>query len=400
MRLLKHAYDNVPYYNQVFKNMGLLELNNTSFPEIERIPILTKEIIRTNHNELVSEDLKDRRWWYYSSGGSTGEPIRFIQDELHEKWTAATVKYYYEKMLGIEETFAKKVFLWGSERDIFEGTIGFRAKVNNWLTNTIFLNSFRMTEKDMADYVDIINKYKPELIKGYTGSLFEISRYIEKHKLTVHSPKIISSHAETLTEEARQKIESTFGTKIYDFYGSREVGPIAGECKEGLMHIFGFNNYVEILDGNDSPVKEGHGKIVITTLHNLSMPLIRYEIGDTALTNAGRCKCGNPLPTLKKITGRILDHFIREDGTIIFGGIFTILFNLRDWVKAFQIIQEDYKRIRILIVTDKINESDKKDVEHQIRFLMGQDCKIIWEIVDDIPETKSGKHLYIKSLIH
>ena len=77
----------------------------------------------------------------------------------------------------------------------------------------------------------------------------------------------------------RQKIENIFGTKLYDFYGSREAACIAAECKYGLMHVFSFNNYVEILDNNDQPVEEGEeGKVIITNLHNYSMPLIRYEI--------------------------------------------------------------------------------------------------------------------------
>lgn len=391
-RLLQHAHSNVPYYQQV-------RPRNTDFLDLERIPILTKQTIRMNFARLLSVDLGKRRWWYNSSGGSTGEPVRFVQDRLFEKWSNATVKYYHNKILDIECAVARKILLWGSERDIFEGTIGSRAKINNWLTNTAFLNSFRMTEEDMFNYVNAINRYKPELLKGYSSSLFEISKYIEKHKLSVYTPKIISSHSEILTDWMRQKIESVFGAKVYDFYGSREIGPIAGECKEGQMHIFGFNNQLEILDRTDSLVNEGHGRVILTNLHNYSMPLIRYEIGDTAIIKTERCKCGNPLPTLRKVTGRTLNHFIREDGTIIYGGIFTLLFNLKDWVKAYQIIQEDFKRIRILTTTDKINESEKMEIENQIRLLMGHDCRIIWEIVDVIPETRNGKHLYVKSLI-
>jgi len=391
-RLLQHAYGNVPYYQQV-------HTHNADSSHLERIPILTKQIIRTNFAELLSVDLGRRRWWYNSSGGSTGEPVRFVQDGLFEKWSNATVKYYYDIMLDIESTVAMKIFLWGSERDVLEGTIGCRAKINNWLTNTVFLNCFRMTQEDMSNYVNAINRHRPRLLKGYSGSLFEISKYIEKHKLSVYTPEIISAHSEILTDWMRQEIESVFGAKVYDFYGSREIGPIAGECKEGRMHIFGFNNQLEILDRSDSPVREGHGRVILTNLHNYSMPLIRYEIGDTAIISAERCKCGNPLPTLTKVTGRTLNHFIKEDGTIIYGAIFTLLFALKDWVKGFQVIQEDFKRIRILITTDKINESEKMEIENQIRLLMGHDCRIIWEIVDAIPETRNGKHLYVKSLI-
>jgi len=353
------------------------------------------------HKNLISKDCKNRRWYYNSSGGSTGEPTRFIQDDCYSKWSNATQQYYYQDLLGIDERNVKKIILWGSERDVFKGSVGLKAKVGHWLTNTIPLNSFRMTEEDMKNYIKIINSFKPDLIRGYAGSLYELCRYAEKKKLTVFAPKILISAAETLRDEMREKIESVFGTKLYDFYGSREAASIAAECKNGLMHVFMFNNYVEILDGLNQPVQEGkEGRVIVTNLHNYSMPFIRYEIGDVAVVGPEQCECGNPLPTLKKVTGRITDHFVKEDGTIIHGEFFTHLFYLKDWVRAFQVIQEDFKRIKILVVLkENINEQEKEDIEDKIKLVMGQDCKVIWEFVEEIPTTPQGKYLYTKSLV-
>lgn len=399
--LLLHAFHNVPYYNEIFRKLGIVVDNVVDLSKFGEIPILTKEIMRTHHQELISKDFKTRKWYYNSSGGSTGEPIRFIQDELYEKWINMTLKYYYQDMLGIDQLWAKKAILWGSERDLFQGSMGLKANFFNWLSNTVFLNSFRMTEKDIAEYVATINSFKPNLIRGYAGSLYDLCLYSMSRNLTIHKPKILVSSAEALSDEMRQKIEAVFGTKLYDFYGSREAATIAGECKYGLRHIFMFNNYVEILDNYNQPVEEGgEGKVIITNLHNYSMPLIRYEIGDMAILGPKECSCGNLLPTLKKITGRITDHFIKEDGTIISGAALTLTFNLKDWVKAFQIIQEDYKRVTILIVPQgDVDNDEKHEIEDKIKFLLGQDCQVVWEFIDEIPKTQSGKYLYIKSLI-
>jgi phenylacetate-CoA ligase len=399
--LLLHSYVNVPYYSKIFQNINLIN-NKINMYKFYNLPILTKDIIRKHYTELISKDYMKRKWYYNSSGGSTGEPVRFIQDELYKKWSNATNKYYYHNMLGIDEMHCKKVILWGSERDIFEGTIGLRAKISNWLTNTIFLNSFRMTKEDMEKYVKIINQYKPELIRGYASSLYELCKFAEMNDLKIFTPKVLVSAAETLNDYMREKIESVFGTKVYNFYGSREVNGIAGECREGSMHIFIFSNYVEILDYHNLPVTEGReGKIIVTNLHNYSMPLIRYEIGDTGILESRRCKCGNQLPILKKITGRITDHFIKKDGTIIHGEYFTHLFYLKDWIKTFRVIQEDYDKIRILAVPQgKINEIEKKDIENKIKLVMGKDCKIYWEFLEEISKPKSGKHLYTQSLLY
>lgn len=399
--LFLHAYSNVPYYRGIFDEIDLIRSGKVDLSRFKEIPILTKDTIRKNRAELISCDYRSRKWYYNSSGGSTGKPTRFIQDKLYDKWGNAASYYYYKDILGTDEPSVKKIILWGSERDLFKGNIGWKARLANWATNTLFLNSFMMTEEDMHRYVDTINSYKPDLIRGYAGSLYELCRYAEGKDIKVHSPKLVVSAAEMLSGEMREKIEKVFTTKVYDFYGSREVSGITGECKEGLIHVFNFHNYVEILDSCNQPVRrDEEGRIIITTLHNYSMPLIRYDIGDMAVRGTGKCACGSYLPTLRKITGRITDHFVKRDGTLVSGAALTLTFNLKDWVSNFQIIQEDYEKVRILIVPEgKVDETDQRNVENKLRFIMGQGYQIRWEFVDEIPKTQSGKYLYIKSLV-
>jgi len=400
--LLLHAYKNVPYYHRIFKEIGLVNDEIVDFSKFFKIPLLTKEKIR--NEEILSKDYTTRKIYHTSTGGSTGEPIKFLQDNNYRKWKNATNKYYYQDILDIDEVKSKKIILWGSERDLFTGSIGLKTKMNIWSTNTKFLNSYRMTEENMESYIKIINSYKPDLIRGYTGPLYALCRYAEKKNTPIISPKILICSAETLTDEMRQKIETVFGTKLYNFYGSREVASIAGECKYGLMHIFLFNNYVEILDNRNRPVKSGiEGRVIVTNLHNYSMPFIRYEIGDMAILGPARCKCGSLLPTLKNVTGRITDHFLKEDGTVIPAEFFISFFGVfwnKGLINKFQVIQEDYKKIRILVVpAGNIDRSEKKFIEDKIKIVMGEDCDIVWDFVDNIPKTKSGKYIYTKSLV-
>jgi phenylacetate-CoA ligase len=400
-QLFLHAYKHNSYYHRIFKQISLIQNEEVDPSKIPDIPILTKDIIRKNHTELISDDYQTRKWFYNSSGGSTGEPIRLVQDDVYLRWRNATNYYYYKNILGTEEPAVKKVLLWGSERDLFKGSIGFKAKIQNRLSNTVFLNSFRMTEQDIERYINTINSFKPEIVRGYAGSLYELCRYAERKKLPLYTPKIVVSAAESLSDMMRETIQSNFGTKVYNFYGSREVSNLAGECKEGLMHPFMFWNYQEVLDNHNQPVKEGEeGRVIVTNLFNYSMPLIRYEIGDMAILGPEKCSCGSILPTFKKITGRTTDHFVLKNGTTIHGEYFTHLFYLKDWVEKFQVIQEDYETVRILLVpSSEENQKDKKTIEAKIRLIMGSESKVVWDIVDDIPKTPSGKYLYTKSMV-
>lgn len=403
-KLLLHAYKNVPYYHRIFDEIGLIIDGRVNLSKFNKIPILTKDIIRKHYTELLSKDYTTKNWYYKESGGSTGEPIRIIQDDVYSHWRDAAERFYYVNMLNIDEFSCKKIVIWGSWSDLFQSTKGLKAKISNLVKNTKLLNCLKMTEDDIERYIQIINSYKPDLIRGYSSSLYELCRYAEKKNLKVYTPNIVIGTAETLTSEMREKIETVFKTKLFNFYGAREVSSIAGECKEGLMHIFSFYNNIEILDGENKYVKEGEeGRVIVTNLHNYSMPIIRFEIGDMAVLGPKRCKCGNLLPTLEKVTGRITECFVKEDGTTISPVFFIILFlgvYEKRLFKKFQIIQEDYKKIKILIVPETNKDIPyKKDIEEKIKLMMGKDCKINWEFVDEIPKTKSGKYVYIKSLV-
>ena len=92
------------------------------------------------------------------------------------------------------------------------------------------------------------------------------------------------------------------------------------------MHIFSFNNLVELLDERNAALEDGLNKVVITPLHNYAMPLIRYEIGDMAIARHRKCSCGSVFPTLGKLSGRSLEFVIRRDGALLSGEFFEGIF--------------------------------------------------------------------------
>jgi len=123
-----------------------------------------------------------------------------------------------------------------------------------------------------------------------------------------------------------------------------------------------------------------------------------------AILGQEKCSCGQILPTLKKVTGRVTDHFILENGTTVPAEFFIHLLGVvcyeQGGFEKFQVIQEEYNEIQINVVTRKeISDQFKNDNNEKIRVVMGPECKIIWNFVDEIPKTPSGKYLYTKSLI-
>lgn len=395
--LLIHASKNSRYYKDLLKN---IDLENVTDAEVfSQIPVLTKDIIRSQLKNITSVDAQTRGCFYNTSGGSTGEPLRFIQDQPYTLWANATNFYYYQNILDINGFAAKKILLWGSERDLLMKHRNFSGRFANWVNNAQFLNSFKMKAQDMDRYADTINSFKPEIIRGYASSLYDFSKYLDQNHKKIYSPRYVVSTAEPLRNQMREKIEKVMKTKVYNFYGSREIASLAGECQEGLLHYFPFYTKCEVLDDNNNPVKVGEeGRIVVTNLFNYSMPLIRYEIGDMAVLGPETCECGSYLPTLESVTGRITDQFTLEDGSKVPGEFFIHMIGVvcnQGYIRKFQIIQEDYNELRMRVVPEGEIPSDYiKEVNHKLKTVMGDDCTIEWDFVDDIKKTTSGKYLY------
>jgi phenylacetate-CoA ligase len=206
-----------------------------------------------------------------------------------------------------------------------------------------------------------------------------------------------------LREDARRLIQDVFDTHVYDFYGSRECGGLAGECRCGLMHILSFNQQVEVVNDADQEVASGEqGRVVVTTLHNRAMPLLRFEIGDLAVKGPSQCRCGSVLPTLQAVQGRISDNFVTRDGTVVHGEYFTHLFYYRECVRQFQVIQESYDHIRTYVSLHpgmSLPQEDREEISAKIRLAMGADCTVEYAIVEEIPKSPQGKFLFTFSKV-
>jgi phenylacetate-CoA ligase len=293
------------------------------------------------------------------------------------------------------------VKLWGAIEDILKGSKGFKGYLKRQLTGVITLNSYMMTERNLYDYVQRINKIKPRLILAYSNSIDELCRFIQEQHLSIYSPRAIMTSAGVLFPEIRTRIEKIFRVPIFDCYGSREMGDIACNCEKSYeLHLIPNIHYLEIMSENGKEVNKGEsGEIIITLLTNYTMPLIRYKIEDRGILSEAKCSCGRGFPLLKKVEGRIRSMFRNEQGDIIDGGFFIELFYFRDYVKQLQVIQKAYDYIIINLVlkdSQRIENAKKdfKEINKKIKLVMGNKTKIKYNIVNVIKPSPSGKYMY------
>ena len=197
----------------------------------------------------------------------------------------------------------------------------------------------------------------------------------------------------------RSVIERVFRTKVFNRYGSREVGNVASECEcHTGLHVSSPSCIVEVVrpDGSQADPEEV-GEIVVTLLTNRAMPLIRYRIGDMGAWAAEGCPCGRGFPLLRYVQGRVSDSFVSREGARVHGEYFTHLLYFRPWVERFQFVQETPDLIRIAVVLtpgEGIPEDHRADIEDKIRLVMGAHCRVQWHFPDEIRPSDSGKYRY------
>jgi len=396
-KLIKYANQNIPYYKRIIKKYNIQFAEDTIFDDIKRFPILTKDIIRNNFDELYK--FRDNTYYTNSSGGSTGEPVILYQDRNHLEWEIAT-KILFDEWAGrkIGEPMVK---LLGSLSDTLRGGQSFKGYLRQKFYRAIILNSNRMTDKNMYEFVQKINQIKPGLILTYTSSIDTLARFIQKNNLSIHSPHAIMTTAGVLYPEIQKRIEKVFRATIFNRYGSREVGDIACNCeKSSGLHLMPDIHYLEVVDNDGKEVTLGQmGNIIITLLTNYTMPLIRYKIGDRGILSDMNRQCEHGFPLLEKISGRIKSVFINKFGDYIDDDLFFALFRLKENIKKFQIIQEtvEYIIINLVLMDDtKLKDVDKefREISQKIRKVMGEETKIKYNIVDEIKPSPSGKYMY------
>ena len=372
-RILDFASKNTKYYSK-FGN------------KLQNYPILTKDIIKKEFENLKSDDLENRKWFLNTSGGSTGKPVKFIQD-MEFRNIQRIITYEQKSWAGYE--FGEfMIKLWGNEKEILSDKKNYKAMFLDWLKNVKFLNSYKLTPQLIKEYIEFLDKNPPKLLLSYIQSIYQIAKYIKENNLKAPKLEAIMTTAGTLYSAQKKLLQDVFNAKIYNRYGSREVGNIACNKESNSDELIVTKGvYLEVLE-NGEITKNGTGELLVTSLINYAMPLIRYNIGDIATL-----KTKNNIQIITKLHGRNVDMFKTKDGNFVDGEYFSDLFYFMEWVYKYQVIQKEIDFILVKIATKNPNKKDMEYIENGIKKIMAE-CKVEFKIVDDIPQLGSGKFRY------
>ena len=392
-RLLKHAYETVPFYRARFDTAGLHPADFNSLDDLARLPVLTKTDIRANGEALRSEAYRGGKLTLKKTSGSTGVPLCVALDEASLQWKrACTIRSDEWSGWRLGGRVAK---VWGNPDYLKHGWKG-RVR-NRFIDRATCLDTINVSQEGLAGFVRGLRARQPSLLFGHAHSLYLLACFVRKTGRGGIRPDGIISTSMPLHDWQRAVIEEVFGRPATDRYGCEEASLIASECEihRGL-HLNADSVYAEIEADDRLHATPNTGKLLVTDLTNFAMPLIRYRVGDVVVGSERRCPCGRGLPLLEKVQGREADYVLTPSGRLISGISLTESFalNVRGAAQV-QIVQESLGFVRLRMVADgQFDESSREQVRALVRDLFGPEVDHELELVESIPQEPSGKYRF------
>jgi len=278
--LFDFAIENSPFYKKKYKGIKLNKLE-----DLTNLPLLDKEDL-LQYNDEIHTGFQGKVFNAKTSG-SSGSILKFERNESADSFSRAAMKRGYS--WHDVQPFDRNIYFWGFN---FKGMTLWKIRLLDFLQSRIRI--FDYTPKSM----NLVRRYSNHLkyISGYSSMINELALSPTFDKMCFPNLRMIKGTSEEILPYYKENVKKTFGIPLISEYGATESGIIGFECPHGNIHI----NMEGVI------VEEMDNEIIITNLHLMSFPIIRYRLGDyIELDNQTKCKCGRAHKIIKSIKGRV-----------------------------------------------------------------------------------------------
>lgn len=388
--LVTHAYQQVPYYRELFDGLHLRPGDIRTRDDLDKLPILEKIQIRANPESFIASN-KRRGAKKNSTSGSTGTPMTFFYDNesLSKTWASAI------------RSWTRTGYSMGDPmmRVAMADPNSFDTRIKHALLNCEYHYAGDLDVGKLTEMADSIESYHNLFIHGFTSPLNVLTNFILEHNINITTNITgISTTSDNLLPDARKKMEKAFSTKVLDSYGAGgEHLSIAHQCEvTGAYHVDEESVILELLEGNLEQSK----RIIVTGLDTYTMPLLRYAIGDLATPYGGTCPCGRETMLLSSIDGRDADVIKTLSGKKLPVQLLMRLFMHKDGIDQWQIVQDtpDHAFIK-LVTSDGFKPEYEKMILKDFSSQAGEGMYADISYVNTIAPRLSGKAQLVISQI-
>ena len=410
-RIVTFAVSNVAYYHNLFARRRLKPTDIQTVDDLAKLPLLSQSALLEHAQQLQAVTLPsgERIIGRTLSSGTTGRPKQVLMTATSNlMFSVLAQRQYRIYRFDPLSTFAK--IRWAhrlvQRADGTQNPDGETVRIPAWRYVGQFFETgpevgFNVTNS-VEQQIDWLQNQPPQYLQSYAGTLEHLALACDGH-WPVESLKAVQAISEQLTPQMRSRIESTLGVPVQQNYGLNEIGMVAVRCPAGRYHTHTEHCLVEIVDDEGQPCVPGErGRIVVTGLRNLAMPLLRYDTDDTAIAYETPCPCGRTLPSFGHIAGRYRRYSYLPAGTVeqmdvIHTALETVPAALIQNLRQYQLHQYRDHRFELRLLAAKPMPQAFKDfIQTQVA---ANEAEISLEIVEvnEIARSTGGKFQYVTS---
>lgn len=361
--ILTHAFNASPYYRQLFKSLGIKKRHLRDAAVLRRIPALEKGDVKGNAERLRATHLLngERPAGTTQTSGTTGQP---------------TVVHHSSKSMGMFAWLKQRELRWFGYNP--QGTLASirpmvelpRQSDGSYLANGMtttrgawpYLGPLFKTgtslgfnnTNDITEQVAFLERNRPDYLLMQSAGLENLAIQ-DIPQSVIEAIKGVQAISQTLTPNMRSIVEDALQTSVHQNYGLNEIGLVASRCEAGRYHVHAEHCWVEIVRPDGSLCEDGEqGKLLITSLSNSAMPMIRYDADDLAVATEGPCPCGRTLPSFGRVHGRYRRIAHLPPGTMQRWGSVQLSLHklppeLKSSVRKYQALQDETGAFEVLI---------------------------------------------------
>ncbi len=357
--VIRSAATHIPMYRELLGRSNIDASRVTGISDLPRLPIIGKQAFfqRPLQQQLHAASKASRRVQTATSG-FTGFPVSIYMNRAEATFRRAQVLASWRGLARFP--LGLKVADLGTWVSVNSGRVFVRRGPISVLRLSIGLRP----EEQAA----LLNRFNPHVISGTPTALDVVARDSAAMEARFPSLRLVATRGEVLFPPVRAGLEDAFGCRVADFYNCEEIGNVASECPKDstVLHVNTDACILETVDDAGVPTAPGEeGKILLTSLANCTMPLIRYDVGDrgTLLSRPsdGRCICGRHRPRLKLVGGREDDYVFLPTGQrvsprLVGTAVYRVAMNPQpqggmQWLfRGFQVTQDalDHMTVRLI----------------------------------------------------
>tara|TARA_X000000368_G_scaffold417439_1_gene413834 strand:+ start:2367 stop:3704 length:1338 start_codon:yes stop_codon:yes gene_type:complete len=390
--LIQHAYNNTIYYKDLFDSNKINPNEIKSIEDLSQVPHLTKDLAKENYKKLIPTNISSIKYIDKNTGGSSGDPFNYLLDKRSWSYVVAVNWYNWER---IGYKMGNKFIALGSSSILPSGNkSSLKHNIYYWLRGKKPINAMNMSKEESKKHLMYIKKKNFQYIYGYASSVFLLAKAALDNNIDSTFIKGCITTSEILTDYYRKIIKEAFNCDIIDNYGAADGGVNAFKVNEGDFNV-GYNSIVRV--GKKVNSIDAGGILQVTDLYNYAMPLINYQLGDSAIISNDNHNNNYNGQVISKVYGRASDVIELSNGNVLTGPGFTIFFKDID-VEAYSIKQTGELELMIQIKENPNykSENDKLIIQTMKKYA-GAECKIVLQKVDNFDVLKSGKRKYFMS---